>query len=532
MTTQLLDDILARYRQLPEEKQQDFKETVWEATKDKVWIPNPGPQTRAYLCEADELFYGGQAGGGKTDLIIGLALTRHSRSLILRRTNKEAEKLPERVEEILGHSDGLNRSTGTWKTDGRIIDMGGCQLEADKQKRKGIPHDLKAFDEVSDFSESQFRFICAWNRSSDPNQRCRVVATGNPPTTAEGYWVVKYWAPWLDPTYPNPAEPGELRWFTTSEEGKDIEVNGPGPHLISGEQVMARSRTFIRAKLSDNPDLAATNYDSVLAALPERERQAYRDGRFDLAIQDEINQSIPTSWIRAAQDRWESKPASHIPMCAVAADMTGGGKDPMIIAKRYDGWFAPLIEKPAKLFLQETMGQQAAGFIMEERRDEATVIIDLGGGYGSSAYEHLVNNGIEVKGFKGSKKSALRSDITKMPFANDRSAAIWKFREALDPSQPGGSRIMLPDDPEMVADLTAPTYSIRNNVITVEPKEKVIERLGRSTDKGDAVMMCWFYGNKLADSALEWAELLMKRSQFSGSKMPKVVMGRQHARRQ
>jgi hypothetical protein len=31
-----------------------------------VWVPNPGPQTDAYLSEADILLYGGQAGGGKS----------------------------------------------------------------------------------------------------------------------------------------------------------------------------------------------------------------------------------------------------------------------------------------------------------------------------------------------------------------------------------------------------------------------------------------------------------------------------------
>ena len=50
-----------------------------------AWVPNPGPQAQAFLCEADELFYGGEAGGGKTDLGIGLALSAHKRSLLLRR---------------------------------------------------------------------------------------------------------------------------------------------------------------------------------------------------------------------------------------------------------------------------------------------------------------------------------------------------------------------------------------------------------------------------------------------------------------
>src|SRR4051794_32927995 len=62
----------------------------------------------------------------------------------------------------------------------------------------------------------------------------------------------KYWGPWLDTTHPNPAKPGELRWFTTVA-GEDREVDGPGPHIIDGEAVHARSRTFIRATLSGNP---------------------------------------------------------------------------------------------------------------------------------------------------------------------------------------------------------------------------------------------------------------------------------------
>jgi hypothetical protein len=49
------------------------------------WIPNPGPQTDAYFCPADVLLYGGQGGGGKSDLGLGLAFTAHKRSLIMRR---------------------------------------------------------------------------------------------------------------------------------------------------------------------------------------------------------------------------------------------------------------------------------------------------------------------------------------------------------------------------------------------------------------------------------------------------------------
>ena len=518
----ILEEVLQQIDALDPKAREKLVSEVMEATQGQKWLPTPGPQLVAFDSPADELYYGGQAGGGKTDLVMGLALCNHKNSLILRRTNKEAEKLPVRLEEIIGSDKGLNRSTGTWRIDDRIIDMGGCQLESDKQKRKGIPHDLKSFDEISDFSESQYRFICAWNRSVDPKQRCRIVATGNPPTNAEGYWVIRHWAPWLDKSHPNPAKDGELRWFTTdTETGKDIEVSGRGPHFINGEDIYARSRTFIRAKLSDNPYLAQTDYDNVLAALPERERLAYRDGRFDLAIQDELDQAIPTSWIRKAQDRWTKDPPEGIPMCAMGVDMTGGGKDPMIIAPRYDSWFAPMIEIPASHFDVDKLSSQAAGHVVAARRNKAVVVIDLGGGFGSGTFERLRANEIETYGYKGSESGGGRTKDSNIPFQNKRSAAIWKFREALDPSKPGGSDIALPDDPEMVADLTAPTYSTETNVLRIESKEKVIKRLGRSTDKGDAVIMSWFKGKRHSTDALEFIDRKMGHNKRGMT--PKII---------
>lgn len=40
-----------------------------------LWAPQPGPQLQAFTSKADQLLYGGAAGGGKSDLAIGLALT-------------------------------------------------------------------------------------------------------------------------------------------------------------------------------------------------------------------------------------------------------------------------------------------------------------------------------------------------------------------------------------------------------------------------------------------------------------------------
>jgi hypothetical protein len=48
------------------------------ATANMKWIPSPGVQTDAYFCPADLLLYGGQGGGGKSSLLLGLALTAAS----------------------------------------------------------------------------------------------------------------------------------------------------------------------------------------------------------------------------------------------------------------------------------------------------------------------------------------------------------------------------------------------------------------------------------------------------------------------
>ena len=89
----------------------------------------PDLRRKPSLCEADELFYGGEAGGGETDLGIGLALTAHKRALLLRRINKDAVKIKPRIEAILGHDNGYNGQLQQWRLGDRQIDIAGCEQE-------------------------------------------------------------------------------------------------------------------------------------------------------------------------------------------------------------------------------------------------------------------------------------------------------------------------------------------------------------------------------------------------------------------
>jgi hypothetical protein len=520
-----LSDVIALIGGLTEEEQQELSKSTYVQSRE-VWVPNPGPQTLAYFSEADELFYGGSAGGGKTDLIVGLSLTQHIRSLVLRRTNKESSKLFDRYYEVLGHRDGWNGQQSVWRfPDGRVIDISGCEQESDKQKFKGTPHDLKAFDEISDFTESQYRFISIWNRSAKPGQRCRVLACGNPPTRPEGLWVIKYWAPWLDPTHPNPARPGELRWFL-----EDKEVPGRGPYQdYRGKPVYARSRTFIPAVLDDNPDLVESGYDSVLANLPEELRLAYREGRFDTVLKDDAYQVIPTAWIRAAQARWTPQIPKGVPMTGIGVDVAQGGDDETVLAPLREWYFEELVCVPGR---ETPDGKSVAGLVVQHRRDGARVTIDMGGGYGGSAYEHLRDNQVDVFAYRGAEQSLRRTVDKQLAFANKRSEAHWRFREALDPGQVGGSPIALPPDPALVADLSAPKFQVGPRGIQITPKEKLISELGRSPDRGDAVVIAWFGALKThvtvtkIDDEARPDNRPARRSEF-----PKVDFGKRGKRR-
>ncbi len=470
------------------------------------WTPLSGPQTQALESEADELFYGGAAGGGKTDLLLGMAGTQHSRSIIFRRVFPSTRGIIERSREIyntqgISHAkDSYNESLHIWRLlDGRIVEFGAIQHEKDKENYRGRPHDLYGWDELPEFTESQFRFVNAWNRSTSPNQRCRVVATGNPPSSAEGQWVIRYWSPWLDPHHPNPAEPGELRWFAVIG-GEDIEVDGPEPFMHDSEVITPRSRTFIPARLADNPYLEETGYRALLQGLPEPLRSQMLYGDFSLSVGDNPWQVIPTEWVRMAQDRWRKREKPTGPMTCLGVDVARGGKDKTILSPRFDNWFAPLAKYPGK---ETPDGKSVAALVVNALGGgDASVNIDAIG-VGTSPLDILTDNGLNVRPINNAESADLKSPSGKVikeardksgkfKLRNVRAASYWQLREALDPET--GDELALPPDAELHADLCAPRWSLSASGIIVESKEDIAEpdRLGRSPDCGDAVVLAHY----------------------------------------
>lgn len=450
-----------------------------------IWRPLPGPQTMAYESLADIIGYGGAAGGGKTDLACGKALTQHTRIAMFRREATQLTGIIDRLTEMLGGRDGYNGQEKIWRNAGPRgvqIEFGSVPNLGDETKHQGRPKDLLVIDEAANFLEAQVRFLMGWVRTVVPGQRCQTLMTFNPPTSAEGRWVVEFFAPWLDKKHPKPAKPGELRWFATID-GKDVEVANGEPFMHKGERIKPMSRTFIPSRISDNPYLMGTGYMATLQSLPEPLRSQMLNGDFAAGMEDDPWQVIPTRWVELAQARWKPRSPKG-EMLTQGVDVARGGKDNTVIANKHAGlWFDELKCHPGS---ETPDGPKVAGLVIAERRDNAPVLIDVIG-VGSSPYDHLNGMGVQVLGVNMSETAPGSDKSGLLRFFNTRSMLWWRMREALDPANDTG--IALPPDKALLSELCMPKWEVQGKVIKVESREDIVKRLGRSPDRATAVIL-------------------------------------------
>jgi hypothetical protein len=267
-----------------------------------------------------------------------------------------------------------------------------------------------------------------------------------------------------------------------TDEG-DREVEGPAPVSVNGELLVPRSRTFIPSSVDDNPFLAQTGYKATLQALPEPLRSQMLRGDFLASGADDPWQVIPTEWVKAAQERWRSSKRPDGNPDALGVDPAAGGRDSTVIAKRRVDWFDELVVQPGGATPD---GASVAALVVANLKGGAPAYIDVIG-IGLSAYDHLRGNGVNVRAVDSREASNATDRSGKLGFANKRAELWWRMREALEPD--GQRQICLPPDPRLLADLTAPRWKLTPRGIQVELKTETHKRLGRSPDRGDAVVL-------------------------------------------
>ena len=128
-----------------------------------IWKPQPRQAAMMARCE-DEGFYGGAAGGGKSDMLIIEALRQVDkpwyRGLILRKIIKELTQLAERARMYYSAAYPGVRYNATSRVftfpSGATITFDGLQYTKDKEKYQGQQFEFIGFDELTQFKQAEY----------------------------------------------------------------------------------------------------------------------------------------------------------------------------------------------------------------------------------------------------------------------------------------------------------------------------------------------------------------------------------------
>lgn len=260
-----------------------------------IWEPAAGPQTTFLTCPYYEVFYGGAAGGGKSDCLLvdalGQAHLPGYRALLLRRTFPELRELIDRSKALYpAVTGGKARYRGDEKVwtfpSGARIEFGYLNHEDDMLRYQGQQYAWVGFDELTHFDERAYFYVLSRVRAPSSSEiTCYVRATSNPGGRGHG---------WVKARFVDPAPDG------------NVPLHDP---------VTGTTRIYIPSRLKDNPHLFNTDYGKRLLALPEADRKALLEGRWD-AYEGSVFTLVPgihrISW-REFMARHETDKPGQIP---------------------------------------------------------------------------------------------------------------------------------------------------------------------------------------------------------------------------
>lgn len=278
--------------------------------EDEEWYPHPGPQ-RAFCTRPEfEVFFGGAKGPGKTDCLIAEALRgvghKWYKGLILRRTFPRLQEIIDRCWNIYPKVGGEYRSsTHRWMfPSGAIITLGHVQHEDSKRDYHGKEFNFVGFDELTEFTETQYLFILANVRKSKDGLPLRIRATSNPGNKGH-LWV-------------------KNRFVDTCQPKRKVKYKGPDGEYHEMflpetyiDPITGTSRCFVPATVYDNPSIMVHDplYVKRLEGLPQIDRLRFLHGVWDVfegqvftELSDHLHGcdkfEIPAEWTKFMSFDW------------------------------------------------------------------------------------------------------------------------------------------------------------------------------------------------------------------------------------
>lgn len=211
-------------------------------------------------------------------------------------------------------------------------------------------------------------------------------------------------------------------------------------------------------------------------------------GRFPQGSADTL---IPLSWLLSAVERWKERTEQLAKGIAInfgaeppiwGADIARFGSDRTVRTKRHGVYV-----HPQRVTQQENLMQTAGRIVADLRDDERSAahvdVMGLGAGSVDRANEVIDGQSERVKGINVAERA---TDAER--FANKRAEGYWRLREAFESQQ-----IMIPDDDELIQELSSLKYKVvnSNGTIKIEEKEEAKRRLGKSPDLADSLMLTY-----------------------------------------
>jgi len=235
-----------------------------------VWKPQP--KQAAFMSRTEnEVFFGGAAGGGKSDAIVLEALRQvnvpNYKGLILRKTFPQLRELIDKSRLYYPQAfpkARFNSVAHEWRfPSGAKIIFGNVKDSTYKLDYQGQQFDYIGFDELTHFTWAEYSYLMSRNRPSGPGTICYVRATGNPGGIGHG---------WVKERFVTAAPP------LTRIEG-ELKVDDPSGKRLT----LKKSRCFVPSLVFDNQALLDNdpNYLASLASLPEAEKKALLYGDWD-----------------------------------------------------------------------------------------------------------------------------------------------------------------------------------------------------------------------------------------------------------
>jgi len=237
-----------------------------------MWVPQAGPQLAAIEADwCDELFYGGERGGGKSDFQLGyqedgaLRYGARHRGIMFRKTYPELEELQARASEVfpgegaifkVQPSSGFPFSNCWYWPSGASVKMRFIENEKDYGRYHGHQYTRISFDEVTEYSTPSGLLKMLSTLRSPHGVPCSMRATGNPGGIGHVWVKARYisqsppMTPYTDP------ETGFTRMFV--------------PSRMADNQILLKNDPGYRTRI-----LAATGGNDAL-------RKAWLDGDWNI----------------------------------------------------------------------------------------------------------------------------------------------------------------------------------------------------------------------------------------------------------